>query len=212
MCQSRVWPCDRHHNWKRGYRAEKEETRGTIYVNTEITRSMLEVGLEQVIVSQELLWSKTTESHCNKEEPRFCVVSRHDTQNSGFLERREEWSGRSKGGQRGPSAPPPQVCGRKQRPTERARRKLWLCHLLFKKSSFQTAKDEIHRNTAWTTESSSVPACYGLNVCDSSPCPTVPIHVLKPLTHSVTVAGDRTPKEVTNGKRDHKSGALIQQG
>lgn len=133
-------------------------------------------------------------------------------QKSGFLERREEWSGRSKGGQRGPSAPPPRVCGRKQPPTERAQGKLRLCHLLFKKSSFQTPKDEIHRNTAWTTESSSVPACYGLNVCDSSPCPTLPINVLKPLTHSVTVAGDRTPKEVTNGKRDRKSGALIQQG
>lgn len=46
MCQSRVWPCGRHHNWKRGYRAEKRRKPETIYVNTEITRSMLEVGLE----------------------------------------------------------------------------------------------------------------------------------------------------------------------
>lgn len=103
---------------------KNEETRRTTYVHTEITRIMLEVGLEQVIVSQELIWSKTTESDRNKEEPRFCVVSWHDTQNSGFLERREEWSGRSKEGQRGPSAPPPRVCGRKQPPTERAQRKL----------------------------------------------------------------------------------------
>lgn len=33
---------------------KNEETRGTTYVHTEITRIMLEVGLEQVVVSQEL--------------------------------------------------------------------------------------------------------------------------------------------------------------
>lgn len=66
--------------------------------------------MEQVIVSQELIRSKTTESDGNKEEPWFffffepwfCVVSWCDTQNSGFLERRAEWSGRSKEGERGP--------------------------------------------------------------------------------------------------------------
>ena len=109
------------------------------------------------------------------------------------------------------SAPPPAVCGRKQPPTERVQRKLWLRYLLSKRSSFQTPRDEMHRNITYTTDWSSVPACYGPKVCDSSPCPTLPSHMLKPLTHSVTGAGDRAPKEVVNNKCDHKSGALTQQ-
>lgn len=49
----------------------KQQSRGTIHVNTEITGILTEVVLGQVVVSQVLKWSQTPESDHNKEKRGF---------------------------------------------------------------------------------------------------------------------------------------------
>lgn len=74
MCQSRVWPCV-NITIERGIQGWKRRNTGTIYVNTEITRSMLEVGLEQVIVSGSYYGQRPQRVTATRRSHGFCVVS-----------------------------------------------------------------------------------------------------------------------------------------
>lgn len=151
-CRPRMWPCGRWNNWRRGgYRNEKRRNeRDTLceywnpqdHVTSRAGTNNSELGVQKAKGCRKWLQQGGT---------GVCAVWWHEIQKTGFSERKEEQSASSIEEQRGPYSSS-RGLWEKTATTERAQRRQGVYPLLFKRSSFQTLKDEMYRNMIQTID------------------------------------------------------------